>query len=369
MKFMFFLGLLAFGHVSANQVPVFQFETLLYNMEHDRSEFVQEAVKNVGAFIISGLPNSEEYTLALEHLQTDARNCLDTSKNVVKANYGTVERITSALFSEDETTAHPECLNTQAIESGFNEVGILVKNLIGMINEELPFYYEDRDTRTLARTYLSNAPYLDHVHLYKQIEDPSQEFGTLPLHQDNGLFLLVTPSKIQPLMIKDNQGNMLTANEGDVIVVFGRAMDEWLFQNELTQRFQAAPHGVPAMVKGEDRVVYARMYVAPTKAVPDFAPNTKTFGAIFYDNGPAAQHVSDLCSSGGEFIQATRDMCPEGTEYCWMACLPISEGCPLENQQCNNSGGESCCLEGQTTADGCLDMDTSCTWACATKDV
>ena len=32
--------------------------------------------------------------------------------------------------------------------------------------------------------------------------------------------------------------------------------------------FRAAPHAVPALAAGEERVVFARMYVAPPEAVP-----------------------------------------------------------------------------------------------------
>lgn len=51
-----------------------------------------------------------------------------------------------------------------------------------------------------------------------------------PYHVDNGMFLLLTPNAEQPLLVQDRHGNQLVADAGDVVVVFGRGLSQWLFQ-------------------------------------------------------------------------------------------------------------------------------------------
>ena len=93
---------------------------------------------------------------------------------------------------------------------------------------------------------------------------------SVPYHTDNGLFLLLTPSAAdqQPLRVRDSSGVDLAASsaQGDVIVVFGRALELWLLQTRESERFRAGVHSVPE-IEGE-RVVFARMYIAPEAALP-----------------------------------------------------------------------------------------------------
>lgn len=96
---------------------------------------------------------------------------------------------------------------------------------------------------------------------------------TVPFHTDNGLFLLLTPSAMDkhPLMVKsaNNRELIASSNQGDIIVVFGRALEDWLLQSSKgheEDRFRAGVHAVPEI--REDRVVFARMYIAPGVALP-----------------------------------------------------------------------------------------------------
>ena len=100
--------------------------------------------------------------------------------------------------------------------------------------------------------------------------------STVPYHSDNGLFLILTPvaKRQQSLLVKDADGGnplLASSEQGDVIIVFGRALDEWLFQtreSEKQQLFRAGIHSVPEITGAEERVVFARMYVAPETAIP-----------------------------------------------------------------------------------------------------
>ena len=62
-------------------------------------------------------------------------------------------------------------------------------------------------------------------------------------------FSLATPSREAPLHILDSEGQMLTTitSEVGVVVLFGRALDEWLLASKSEAVFRPAPHSVPAL--------------------------------------------------------------------------------------------------------------------------
>jgi hypothetical protein len=66
----------------------------------------------------------------------------------------------------------------------------------------------------------------------------------------------------------DMDGQMLTTANGKtgLIVLFGRALDQWLLKSK--NLFRAAPHFVPSLKANTKRVIFARMYVAPKEALP-----------------------------------------------------------------------------------------------------
>ena len=68
----------------------------------------------------------------------------------------------------------------------------------------------------------------------------------------------------------DSNGVILTTStdEPAVVVLFGRGLGQWLLHPEDRAKFRAAPHFVPALKSGKERVIFARMYVAPKEAVP-----------------------------------------------------------------------------------------------------
>ena len=106
--------------------------------------------------------------------------------------------------------------------------------------------------------------------IYKTAGSTEQK-QMVPWHTDNGLFLLLTPSKDNDLKVKIGHDNEVGTDDLDddaVIVLFGHALGEWLLQDkeEAAAMFEAAPHAVEAMGRLRERAVYARMKVAPGTA-------------------------------------------------------------------------------------------------------
>ena len=60
--------------------------------------------------------------------------------------------------------------------------------------------------------------------------------AAVPFHSDNGLLLLLTPFKEQPLLMKNKNGDVLTTGELDndsVIVIIASALPNWLLKGKL----------------------------------------------------------------------------------------------------------------------------------------
>ena len=66
-----------------------------------------------------------------------------------------------------------------------------------------------------AAVPLSCAPYLDHIHVYESSSEAKSDVASFPYHVDNGLFLIITPSEEQPLLVKDVNGKVLKADDGE----------------------------------------------------------------------------------------------------------------------------------------------------------
>jgi len=310
----------------------------------------------------------------LMNLQADTPSCFEAEKaEVVAARVSpSVVRSTSGVSSEDESNSHPRCITSSAdiIAESLDSVGALVHQFIAKVvgphaNYKLP--------QSGSRITLGSSPYLDHIHLYTA--DPQiVDEPTASLHTDNGFFLLATPSKEAPLHVLDSQGQMLTSitSEVGVVVLFGRALDEWLLASKTEAVFRPAPHSVPALKASKQRVIFARMYVAPQEALPYFGKGTN-FGDFFMGHNPSSSMRSNLCPRASNvnmdesallWRKARSTLCEEGFQYCWMSCLPIDTSCPVDQQTCTSDSQKPCCVEGQTAADGCLDMDFSCSWHC-----
>ena len=62
---------------------------------------------------------------------------------------------------------------------------------------------------------LTSAPHLDHIHVYEGSSEAKGDVASFPYHVDNGLFLIITPSEEQPLLVKDVNGKVLKADNGE----------------------------------------------------------------------------------------------------------------------------------------------------------
>jgi len=368
-------------------VPSFDYNDLLnaLNGLSDQQgviERVAEVSRTFGSFLIKNLPDGRRYSAAVESLQTEAATCFEseTLEKVVSLKVSpSVIRSTSAVSSENPSSDHPSCIRPSAdvIKKTFDTVGNVVHQLIDRISESRSSFRLAAD----ESVQISSSPNLDHIHLYASTGD--QDEPTATLHTDNGLFLLATPSAESPLHVVDSDGvafTTLTA-EPAIVVLFGRAMDHWLLKSEDKQLFRAAPHFVPAFQSGKQRVIFARMYVAPKEAVPMHGSRVE-FGQFFMEVEDNQLSTSNLCpslrsshrsaasapaasaASALLWRSARNSMCDEGSDYCWMACLPLDSSCPASQQSCYNNQHQACCIEGQTWADGCLDMDVNCQWHC-----
>lgn len=66
--------------------------------------------------------------------------------------------------------------------------------------------------------------------------------------------------------------------------------------------------------------------------MPAFIFRGVTFGQIFSNDQSSSSVVNNFCPSAGRFVSAQRQACEAGTQYCWMSCLDLDEGCPAEEQ-------------------------------------
>ena len=251
---------------NGDHIPIFKLDDLTLGA----SSFPQliRSAKDLGAFAVSHTTHSDEHHRALNNIRDVAPDCFQDDKSIHYASLTeNVFRLTSATSSNDDSTGHPKCVKDSlgVIEKTFDLVGGKIFDAIANIHGKTPEFHHGKD----KVESLHSAPYLDHVHVYrnKGLSDDDAD-DVAPVHRDNGLFLLLTPSPDDPLVVQDKSGNLLDTGKGDVIVMFGRAMEEWLFQESKGHSsFRAAPHAVPRVNK--DRVVFARMFVAPPDAVPN----------------------------------------------------------------------------------------------------
>lgn len=115
----------------------------------------------------------------------------------------------------------------------------------------------------------------------------------VPFHIDNGIFLLLTPFPDPSLSVKLSNGQTISTDglgPDSVLVLMGRGLTDWLLQLERTNFYPVA-HAVPSLAGSLTlhRSVFARMIVAPQKAVPSVVPANKNnkklfeFREIFFD--------------------------------------------------------------------------------------
>merc|ERR1712015_259882 len=159
-------------------------------VDSGRTAHIKRALHQVGAIAVDGL--SADYVRALESLRTAAPACLDGSLRV-KLN-DAVERF-SHVQSNGE--AAPKCVKADydtviaTFDKVENEITGALANILG--NSTL-LVKEGSQIKELSELETKT-----HLHVY--INNPF----SLPFHQDNGLFLMLTPSDKLPVVLKDFQ--------------------------------------------------------------------------------------------------------------------------------------------------------------------
>ncbi len=132
-----FLGLATAFPESHNSIPSFDYKKILaqlngVSLEEDVLSEVAEASRTLGAFVITNIPQNEEYLNALKSLEVEASSCFEdktlSEKTISLRVSPSVIRTTSAVHSTDATTVHPSCIRPSAetIKSSMDQVGSLV---------------------------------------------------------------------------------------------------------------------------------------------------------------------------------------------------------------------------------------------------
>ena len=120
---------------SDKTIPSFKFDDLLNDLnglsqERNVLKQVAETSKNLGAFLITDIPQNDDYLKALKDLEKDAESCFnEKSEKIVSLKVSpSVVRSTSAVSSIDPSSVHPACIRSSAdvIGEAMNKVGTVV---------------------------------------------------------------------------------------------------------------------------------------------------------------------------------------------------------------------------------------------------
>merc|ERR1711970_1709783 len=157
-------------------------------VDSGRTAHIKRALHQVGAIAVDGL--SADYVRAVESLRTSAPACLKGSLRV-KLN-DAVERFSHVQSNGEEA---PKCVKADydpiiaTFDKVENEITGALANILG--NSTL-LVKEGSQIKELSELETK-------THLHVPINNPF----SLPFHQDNGLFLMLTPSNKLPVVLKD----------------------------------------------------------------------------------------------------------------------------------------------------------------------
>jgi hypothetical protein len=303
-----------------------------------RLAHIRHALQDVGGFAVSGL--GADYSAALKRLVAAAPTCGEGAMEVILAD-GTLRR------SHVSTTQNPAVLNTAAafpdcvasdmaaISQTFDAVEAVMAGVLGRLLGNASLHVSLEDGRPLG---LLDLPVKTHLHVYhaptaKTQKQPAAGQHSLPMHVDNGLYLLLTPDQSLPLLMRSKSGRAIrTGQVGPDALLFllGRGLTDWLVPDTTEETaFTPALHAVPSLVKTgvTTRTVVARMKVAPLTAVPGTKPSAgqkvRRFGDLFLEGGVAASPAS-LCYYGGPLTEKEADLRVRRSAA---ACWPHTEKC------------------------------------------
>ncbi|TRY75846.1 hypothetical protein TCAL_04958 [Tigriopus californicus] len=343
-----------------------QFQTIVKSGHSNGLEELMDNGRQVSAFAITGLDSVDpDYAEGVLTLTTSIQNCFPQSEDIFE---GQLPDGSKRSTFATEGSLYPECIQEtmNVLSNVFDVVEDAVVEMMAISHGRESLKYRHGATEV----ELLDAPVKNHLHLYSRPSEfePKPETNPLvPFHVDNGLFLLLTPFPDHPLQVQLSNGQEVSTQDVDynsVLVLMGRGITDWLEQGfDSPSLFHPAPHAVPRWEEPiENRGVFARMKVAPLDAVPIITGSldrVRSFGDVFLESSihPQGQIERSLAS----WVQFNEDSCDEGTEYCWMSCLPL----PLnpchgdQNLVCINSlnDTDACFVEGA--------HDVTCHWTCA----
>ena len=257
-----------------------------------RTANINRALHNVGAIAVSGL--GARYAQGVESLRVNNPNCLKGSLRV-KLTDG-VERFSHIQSNNEEP---PRCIKTdyEAILDGFNTVeaqitealGQLVGNSSLLVKENMQIKKTSQlETKTHVHTYINK----DTV----QSEEITNPYS-LPFHQDNGLWLLMTPADVLPVVMKTRAGQLVSTEQlssDTAMFLVGRGLTDWLLQ-DTTNSFIAPPHAVQSLAGSgiAQRTVMARMKIAEYDATPAL-----TGGLTYMESLELHESICPLAAAG-----------------------------------------------------------------------
>ena len=334
--------------------------------------------EKVSAFAITDI--GDDYKVALEAFYNEAPNCISNNDDANRANNlyipkeiklpdGSTRRTFATEFKE-----YPNCLSTiSTISKVFDEIEKRVSTLLNRLNNNQELTYIPKPEGNSISLY--DAPIKDHIHVYTKgnssyHENDEHEY-LVPFHVDNGIYLLLTPFPNHGLEVELSNGDRVSTSNVDsesILVLMGRGLTDWLLQQNSNKKFfYPTPHAVPSLSSGDilKRSVYARMKVAPAKAIPltrgeHRNKSLKTFEDVFmeeFTRDTSTTQGHDLCSvdlkgksdrvhraSNDTWSDAHKAMCDEGQAYCWMSCRPLPSECPsVEHARCYSSDKNISC--------------------------
>ena len=257
-----------------------------------RTANINRALHNVGAIAVSGL--GAQYAQGVESLRINNPNCLKGSLRV-KLTDG-VERFSHIQSNSEEP---PRCIKTdyEAILDGFNTVedqitealGQLVGNSSLLVKENMQIKKTSQlETKTHVHTYINK----DTV----QSEEITNPYS-LPFHQDNGLWLLMTPADVLPVVMKTRAGQLVSTEQlssDTAMFLVGRGLTDWLLQ-DTANSFIAPPHAVQSLAGSgiAQRTVMARMKIAEYDATPAL-----TGGLTYMESLELHESICPLAAAG-----------------------------------------------------------------------
>ena len=218
--------------------------------------------------------------------------------------------------------------------------------------------------------------HLEHFHSYQRNVNGPQavvantttiaDVDTIPMHTDQGLFLVFSPGRIvhqdgaeatAPTLSSDffielSDGSRVNVDfdaADDLVVLLGDGVHQYVNPSlERDQFLRAVPHALklPERNEGEARVWYGRMVLPPSAAIHSRAG--VTFGQVREAQIATAQNPNFLAFGCSKEDLVARQLevesCESDTLYCWHKCMPLADY-NVSEAICHQQGEEVFCVD------------------------